>query len=310
VSLALSFFVMLQITEFIQLLYVQYINNQMDKQSKLIFENYLKVRNNVLNELAPVEMGEYGGTGEDITASFPEQSRGKYDLTPEETATVFKQFLMQFKSQGGKSPKLYKDFYEMEMAPVIRQIKSSINNTNAKYTARVLYNAMKEANVVKDERDGVQGIKMSKKVSDKGAENLAKYTIKNAGALGKEDAAATEAGAGIDDPIMKRFWEKILGEGPYQKEELARMMIEDNPDLEESESRLNISALIRSGYIKKTDQGYEAIDPEEQTDGEEKEGEGSGEITTGYDPEEVEDFDKEPYGGVYVGKSRGEIDWD
>lgn len=280
----------------------------MNTDSKLIFEAY--VRGKVLNELAPVEMGEYGGTGEDITASFPEQSRGKYDLTPQETATVFKQFLMQFKSQGGKSPKLYKDFYEMEMAPVIRQIKPSINNTNAKYTARVLYNAMKEANVVKDERDGVQGIKMSKQVSDKGAENLAKYTIKNAGALGKDEAAATEAGAGIDDPIMKRFWEKILGEGAYQKEELARMMIEDNPDLEESEARLNISALIRSGYIKKTDQGYEAIDPEEQTDGEEKEGEGSGEITTGYDPEEVEDLDKEPYGGVYVGKPRGEIDWD
>lgn len=283
----------------------------MDKQSKLIFENYLKVRQNILNELAPVEMGEYSGTGEDIKAEFPEQSRGKYDLTPEETATVYKQFLTSFKAQGGKSPKLYKDFYEMELAPIIREVKPSINNTNAKYSARVLYNAMKAAGVLKDERDGVQGIKMEKKVSDAGAEKLAKYTLQKAGELGKEEESVpTESGAGIDDPVMKRFWEKILGEGPYQKEELSRMMIEDNPDMEESEARINVSALIRSGYLHKVENGYEAVDPEEEKSGEEKEGEGSGEITTGYDPEEVEDFDKDPYGGVYIGRSKGDIPWD
>ncbi len=282
----------------------------MDNQSKLIFENYLKIRNRVINELAPVEMGEYGGTGEDIKAEFPEQSMGKYDLSPQETATVFKQFLSNFKAQGGKSPKLYKDFYEMELAPTIREIKPSINNTNAKYSARVLYNALKAAGVLKDERDGVQGIKMEKKVSDVGAEKLAKYTMQKAGELGKEEESSSSAGAGIDDPVMKRFWEKILGEGPYQKEELVRMMIEDNPDMEESESKLNISALIRSGYLQKTDNGFEAVDPEEVTNKEEKEGEGSGEITTGYDPEEVEDFDKDPYGGVYVGRSKGDMSFD
>lgn len=277
----------------------------MDKQSKLIFENYLKIRNNLLNELAPVEMGEYGGTGEDITAEFPEQSKGKYDLTPEETASVYKQFLSKFKAQGGKSPKLYKDFYEMELAPVVREIKPSINNTNAKYSARVLYNAMKAAGVVKDERDGVQGIKMEKKVSDKGAEKLAKFTIQKAGELGKEEVETSSASEGIDDPVMKRFWEKILGEGSYQKDELVRMMIEDNPDMEESEAKLNVSALIRSGYLQKTEGGYEAIDPEEQQSAEPKEGEGTGEITSGYDPDEVEDIDNDPYGGVYIGPTRG-----
>lgn len=279
----------------------------MDKQSKLIFEAYKNSR--ILNELAPVEMGEYGGTGEDIEASFPEQSKGKYDLTPQETSTVFKKFLKSFKEQGGKSPKLYKDFYEMELAPVIREIKPSINNTNAKYSARVLYNAMKAAGVVKDERDGVQGIKMEKKVSEKGAETLAKYTLKNAGTLGAEEPAKS-AGENIDDPVMKRFWEKILGEGPYQKEELARMMIEDNPDMEESEARVNVSALIRSGYIEKTESGYQAVDPEEKETEEEKEGEGTGEVTAGYDPDELDDIDKDPYGGVYVGRSRGDQPFD
>lgn len=280
----------------------------MNKDSKLIFEAYLSKK--VLNE-APVEMGEYGGTGEDIKASFPEQSRGKYDLTPEETAAVFKQFLTKFKSQGGKSPKLYKDFYEMELSPVVREIKPSINNTNAKYTSRVLYNAMKEAQVLKDERDGVQGIKMEKKVSDKGAENLAKYTIKNAGKLGEGAEEETkESGQGIDDPVMKRFWNKIFGEGPYQREELVRMIIEDNPDMEESEAKINISSLIRTGYIEKSDGGYKAVDPEEKQDKEEKEGEGTGEVTSGYDPEELEDIDKDPYGGVYVGRTKGDMGWD
>jgi hypothetical protein len=232
----------------------------MNKDSKLIFESYLKRR--VVNELAPVEMGEYSGTGEDITASFPEMSRGKYDLTPEETSAVFKKFLANFKSIGGKSPKLYKDFYEMELSPVVREIKPSINNTNAKYTSRVLYNALKEAGVVKDERDGISGVKQEKKVSDKGADNLAKYTIKNAGKLGEgaEEETKTESGQGIDDPIMKRFWNKILGEGPYQREELVRMIIEDNPDMEESEAKINISSLIRTGYIEKSEGGYKAVD--------------------------------------------------
>ena len=273
----------------------------MNKDSHLIFEAY---KNKLISE-APVEMGEYSGTGEEIKANFPEQSQGKYDLTPEETSQVFSNFLNTFKAKGGKSPKLYKDFYELELAPVVREIKQSINNTNSKYTARVLYNALKEAGVLKDERDGVA---MSKKPSEKGIEKLTKFTIKNAGKLDKEDAEAKDtssAGAGIDDPIMKRFWEKILGEGSYQKEELARMMIEDNP-----EARFNISALIRTGYLKKMDDGYEAVDPEEVSDKEEKEGEGSGEITSGYDPDEVDDLDRDPYGGVYVGRAKGDTPWD
>jgi hypothetical protein len=284
----------------------------MTKDSHLIFEAYKKGKI-TLNEYAPVEMGEYGGTGEDITAEFPEQSKGKYDLTPEETAQVFKNFLMEFKSKGGKSPKLYKDFYEMELAPVVRSVKPSINNTNAKYSARVLYNALKAANVLKDEREGVMTDK-SIKPSDKNVQKLAKYTLKNADKLGAEtegeESSSSTAGEGIDDPIMKRFWEKILGEGEYSREELIRMMIEDNPDLEESESKSNISALISTGYLKKSGSGYEAVDPEEQSEKEEKEGEGSGEVTSGYDTDDVDDFDNDPYGGVYTGAYRGEGDMD
>jgi hypothetical protein len=148
---------------------------------------------------------------------------------------------------------------------------------------------------------------MKKTPSQSGVEKLTKYTFKNAEKLGKEEE---KTGVGIDDPIMKRFWEKILGEGEYSREELVRMMVEDNPDMEEPEAKLNVSSLIRTGYLIKAGNGYEAVDPEETKEKEEKEGEGSGEITSGYDPDEVEDIDKDPYGGVYVGKTRGDMSWD
>ena len=104
------------------------------------------------------------------------------------------------------------------------------------------------------------------------------------------------------DLISKRFWEKILGEGEYARKDLVRMMIEDNPDMEENDSVMKISDLIMSGYLKKTDDNnYEAVDPsaEKETSSEE-EGEGSGEITT-LDPEELADFDGEDYDSMPVG---------
>jgi hypothetical protein len=96
------------------------------------------------------------------------------------------------------------------------------------------------------------------------------------------------------DLISKRFWEKILDEGEYSRQELTRMMIEDNPDMEESDSTMKVSDLIMSGYLKKTSSGnYEAVDPSEEGENkEEEEGEGSGEIST-LDPDELSDFGSE-----------------
>lgn len=134
----------------------------MNKDAHLIFEIYQQKRTSVLNE-APVSFEpEYSGSGEEVKAEFPELAKGKYALTPEETAAVLSKFVANFKGMGGNSPKLYKDFYETELAPIVREINPGINNTNAKYASRVLYNALKAAKVVKDERDGVQGVKKDK----------------------------------------------------------------------------------------------------------------------------------------------------
>lgn len=275
----------------------------MNKDTHLLFEAYKRI----VNENVPVEMmGGYGGTGEEVTASFPELSKGKYDLSPEETKSVFSSFIKKFKELGGRSPKLYKDFYESEIAPIVRTVKPSINNTNAKYTSRVLYNALKDAKVLVDERDGIS---MEKRPSQDGVAKLTKYTFKNAEKLGEESKEEDTAEVGtLDDITLKRFYEKILGEGEYSRKELVTMYQEDNPDIDDSDAVLKISDLIMSGYLKKTESGnYTAVDPEEQQkDSEEKEGEGSGEVTTGVDADDIEEFDDDPWGGVYVGPRRGE----
>jgi hypothetical protein len=135
--------------------------------------------------------------------------------------------------------------------------------------------------------------------------------------LKKEQPAATEEGIPADnetpttepavtnsdkpesseqslDLISKRFWEKILGEGEYSRNELTKMMIEDNPDMEEADSTMKVSDLIMSGYLKKNSNGnYEAIDPSEEEEAkEEEEGEGSGEVST-LDPDELSDFEND-----------------
>ena len=289
------------------------MNNDIHK----IFETYSRHRNNLLNENVPVEIeGGYGGTGEEVTAEFPELSRGKYDLSPDETKAVFSKFFQKFRSMGGRSPKLYKDFYEMEIGPVIREVKPSINNTNAKYSSRVLYNALKAAKVLRDERDGLtSGVKLEKKPSPAGVEKLAEYTFKKAGELGKTEEEETEGvtgkqGEGIDDPAMKRFWIKILDEGDYTRDELIRMYIEDNPDEEDNDAKMSIASLISTGYLVKSGTNqFKAVDPEEQSDEREaKEGEGTGEITSGYEDEDVADMDKDEWGGVHIGGWRGEGD--
>jgi Ran GTPase-activating protein (RanGAP) involved in mRNA processing and transport len=283
----------------------------MNKDVYNIFEAYNNVKKSLVNELAPVELsGDYGGSGEEITANFPEMSRGKYDLTPEETKQVYNIFIKKFREDGGNSPKLYKDFYESELAPVIRTVKPSINNTNSKYTSRVLYNALKDAKVLNDERDGVN---LSARPSIKGIEKLTKYTFKNAEKLGDEAEPSSEGELGIiDDITIKRFYEKILGEGEYSRKELVKMYLEDNPDVDESDAVIKISDLIMTGFLKKTNTGnYLAVDPDEVEDKDsQEEGEGSGEITPGVDEEDLEEFENDPWGGVYVGPRRGEGSFD
>jgi hypothetical protein len=97
----------------------------------------------------------------------------------------------------------------------------------------------------------------------------------------------------IRDVSSKRFWEKVLGEGEYSRKDLVKMMIEDNPDMDEDDAPIKVSNLIMSGFLKKTESGnYEAVDPSEETsDKNQEEGEGSGEVTSGISQEELDELD-------------------
>lgn len=134
----------------------------MNKDAYLIFEAYKKKNNNVISEAPVTFEPEYTGTGEEVKAQFPELAQGKYALNDQEAAAVLSKFIANFKTEGGKSPMLYKDFLESKISPLVREVNPKINNTNSKYTARVLYNALRAAGAVKDERDGVEGVKGGK----------------------------------------------------------------------------------------------------------------------------------------------------
>jgi len=165
----------------------------MNKDAHLIFEAYKTKKTSTLTEAPVTFEPDYKGSGEEVKAEFPELAKGKYALSEEETAAVLSKFVANFKAMGGNSPKLYKDFYETELSPLVREVSPGINNTNAKYASRVLYNALKAAKVVKDERDGVQGVKRDKGMpSQAGIQKLAQVTSTDPERFEGEEEASVE----------------------------------------------------------------------------------------------------------------------
>jgi len=187
----------------------------MNKDIHMIFEAYKNKKAELLGE-APVAFDpEYKGSGEEVKAEFPELAKGKYALSPEETATVLSKFVSDFKAAGGSSPKLYKDFYETVLAPIVREVNQGINNTNAKYTSRVLYNALKAAKVVKDERDGVQGVKKDKGMpSQTGVQKLAQVVSSNPERFEGEGEASVEKPASQAYSPNREYYFKTTDEIP------------------------------------------------------------------------------------------------
>lgn len=149
----------------------------------------------LLNELqVEVEPG-YSGTGGEVKATFPELSKGKYELTPEQTKDVLTMVVSRLKEDlGGQSPKLFEDFYKTEIAPLIRKVVPGMSNTNARYAARILHNALRTAKVVRDERDGATGTKMLSEPSEEKVEKMASATVDAAEATEEMvDSEAPEA---------------------------------------------------------------------------------------------------------------------
>jgi hypothetical protein len=183
----------------------------MNKDIYMIFEAYKNKKAELLGEAPVTFEPEYKGSGEEVKAEFPELAKGKYALSPEETASVLSKFVSNFKAMGGSSPKLYKDFYETVLGPLVREVNPGINNTNAKYASRVLYNALKAAKVVKDERDGVQGVKKDKGVpSQAGVQKLAQVVSSNPERFeGEEEVAAEKPASQAYNPNREYYFKTI-----------------------------------------------------------------------------------------------------
>ena len=233
----------------------------MNKDIHMIFEAY-KNKKSLLSE-GPVSFEpEYAGSGEEVKAEFPELAKGKYALSADETAAVLSKFIAKFKAMGGNSPKLYKDFYEMELSPVVREVNPGINNTNAKYAARVLYNALKAAKVVKDERDGVEGVQKDRGIpSQAGVQKLAQITAADPERFEGEEEAVTEKPASRAYNPNAEYYFKTIEEIPsgtlegdmkIQYERLSNLTGETmrGTDFEKQFQRYNIPTNLVSKFAR------------------------------------------------------------
>ena len=170
-----------------------------------------KLYENLLLELTPVDIaGGYEGSGEETEATFPEKSAGKYELTPEYTKEVAKAVISKLREMGGHSDKSYKEFQEEDIAPIIKDI-AGINMSNAKYAARVIHSALKEAGIITDERDGTSTLK-KETPSEEQIENVADKA---------EEIAQNSESAGEDDQetLDSEFEDQDTLEEPVEDED-------------------------------------------------------------------------------------------
>ena len=119
------------------------------------FDNLFSSFLSKINEDMPVDLypGVAPGAGERVAATFPE--RANYALTPEQVTRVVNDVIDYLQTRNNHSPLPYKDFQAAVVASKI-VINSSLNKTKAKYAARVVHNAMIDANIITDERSGTK----------------------------------------------------------------------------------------------------------------------------------------------------------
>ena len=173
----------------------------------------------LLTELSPVDIvGGYGGTGEETEAEFPEKSAGKYELTPEQTKEVAKTVVANLKAEGGHSDKPYKQFQEEDIAPVIKDVVG-INMSNAKYAARVIHTALKNAGIITDERDG-KAVLIDRQPDEEALDNVADEA---------ENVANSEAVSGEDEQetVDSEFEDQDTLEEPTEEESEGKTVKEE-----------------------------------------------------------------------------------
>lgn len=112
-----------------------------------LYENYLTR----ISEDMPVDLmpGINVGAGANAPATFTDTAN--YKLTPEQTASIIDSIIDYLQTRNNHSPLPYKEFQKHVVADKI-VTHSSLNPTKAVYAARVVYNAMKDAGYITDEK--------------------------------------------------------------------------------------------------------------------------------------------------------------
>ena len=230
----------------------------MNKDIYSIFEAYKNKRAELLSEGPIAFEPEYKGSGEEIKAEFPELAQGKYALDEGQTAQALSKFVQKFKAEGGKSPMLYKDFYEAKLSPIVREVNPAINNTNAKYASRVLYNALRAAGALKDERDGVEGVRGAK--SEHGIKKIAKVATENPEEFAGEEASVEKSVAKVYSPNAEYYFKTVdeipsgtlQGDLKIQYERLSNLTGETmrGSDFEKQFQRYNLPTNLVSKFAR------------------------------------------------------------
>lgn len=174
----------------------------MNKDVHSIFEAYLAKRTSILTE-APVELQrqeeikgseeELGKVVGEVPVTFgqsDEKNKVKYFIDKSGIKDVVVAYLLKFKADGGKTIASYTDHYKNYIAPIVKE-KTNLNNTLSKYAARCVYDGIKNAGWVKDERDGVQGSMLSRPEGQKKSLNQVVDDIAN---------MPIDKGSGADEP--------------------------------------------------------------------------------------------------------------
>ena len=220
---------------------------------------------NRVNEDMPVTLmpGIEGGA-RDIPVTFPEKAN--YSLTPEQVANVVGDVVDYLITRNRRSPLPYKLFQTDVIADKIVG-RSSLNKTKATYAARVLHNAMIEANIITDERSGttLHHEPSEQEVQDVAATVSSETEEMSAEApVVKDEPEEEEASvyhkakdfpAEIDDEELEAAWNKIPDNVDIEWSKLLKII-----GLTKAEQLKDVRAIIPVTGIEKTD--------DEETEGE------------------------------------------
>lgn len=168
----------------------------------------------LLTELTPVDITPgYSGSGEEIAPEFSEGAQGKYALTPEQSKEAGKAYIAKLRDLGGRTDKNYKDFQKDDIAPIVKQI-GNLTGTNSVFAARVIHNALRDAGIITDDRDGTTTLKIAspskeqmEQVADKAEEVASTLSTTSSD---DEDLVYYKSGSfDLDDAALEKKWNAL-----------------------------------------------------------------------------------------------------